>query len=554
MPELRPWNHPKVWRDCLILLLIGITVRSIGLGFGLPDAIARPDEETIVGNVLQLEKAPDWNPRFFSYPSLLLYSSYGCYKTLLCVERFTGITHAGTINALFTENPAPFHLILRIISVVCGAATAVVVYLTARRLYGRRTGLLAGLAICLSYLHVRDSHFGVTDVPCVFLVAAAFRQLAEYYLRGRFRHLATASIIAGLAIGTKYTAAWLCCPFAVAIIRRAWQRRRDDPLVYGMGMALAAASITFASFYCTTPYFFHDFETAWKGFSWEMLLLSDEKVMVTGTSSYLDHFRISLWYGLGWPVLLAALVGGTWMTRRRDGRGLLLWSLPVMYYFFTGRSGRFLVRYMDIMLPFLAMAAAWVVRSAYVIWKRRWAARRPPCGRSRPALPIVVMLIMLAPSVVRIAAFDQCISRRDSRSDLRAWMLADIQPQEPILWSGGWASMPYMMHHVPIRQLHGTERVRLELVKNPDAIYAYRWIVLVDWPRVYYSNGQNTQERAFLAEKMAGRYALVEQIDEYKASLPPDLFCPLDYFFMSYQEPWILDRPGPGFRVYRRSD
>ncbi|HVP13227.1 MAG TPA: glycosyltransferase family 39 protein [Phycisphaerae bacterium] len=554
MPQARRRHCCIAWRDCLILLVIGLVVRSVGLDFGLPCAIARPDEETVVDNVLQMENLPDWNPRFFSYPSLLLYTSYGCDKALLMVARLVGTTNAKTLNALFIENPVPFHLVLRVISVICGAFTVVVVYLAARRLYGRQTGLLAGLAICLSYLHVRDSHFGVTDVPCVFLAAAAFWRLTEYHFRGGFRHLAAASILAGLAIGTKYTAAWLCCPFAVAVIRQAWRRRQNDPLLYGVGMTLASTTIALGAFYCTTPYFFHDFDAAWKSFTWEMLLLSDEKVMVTGTNSYLDHFRISLWYGLGWPVLLAALAGGLWMALRRDTRGLLLWSLPVTYYLFTGRSGRFLIRYMDITLPFLTMAAAWTVRSAYVVWKRRRAAGHPSCRQLTRVLPTIVVLIMLAPGIVRIVAFDQRISRTDSRADLRAWMLANIPADEPVLWSGGWASMPYMMHHVAIRRLHGTERVRPELLRDPEAIYAYRWIVLVDWPRVYYSGGQNTQERAFLAEKMAGRYALVHQIDEYKASLPPELFCSLDYFFMSFQKPWILDRPGPGFRVYRRLD
>jgi 4-amino-4-deoxy-L-arabinose transferase-like glycosyltransferase len=382
MLGLRPRNWPTAWRDCLILLLIGIAVRSVGLGFGLPDSIARPDEETIVGNVLQMEKAPDWNPRFFSYPSLLLYTSYGCYKVFLWAERFAGGTHAETMNALFMENPAPFHLILRGISVLCGALTAVVVYLAARRLYGRRTGLLAGLAIALSYLHARDSHFGVTDVPCVFLTAAAFWQLMEYRARGRFSRLAIASILAGLAIGTKYTALWLWCPFGVAIIQQAWRRRSHDSLFHGVTIALASALITVAAFYCTTPYFFHDFETAWDRFAREMLILSDEKIMVTGTSSYLDHARISLWYGLGWPVLLAALIGGIWMALRRDPRAMLLWSLPVTYYLFTGWSGRFLIRYMDIVLPFLAVAAAWTVRSAYIVWRCRRAARHKLRRRS----------------------------------------------------------------------------------------------------------------------------------------------------------------------------
>ena len=101
------------------------------MGFGLPHAVARPDEETIVGNILRLENIDDWNPKFFAYPSALIYGGYGGFKLLLWGMRFAGATEAESMNALFIENPAPFHLLLRIFSVVCGALTVAAVYLAA---------------------------------------------------------------------------------------------------------------------------------------------------------------------------------------------------------------------------------------------------------------------------------------------------------------------------------------------------------------------------------------------------------------------------------------
>lgn len=533
---------------CLLLVVCAAILRSIGLDFGLPHAVARPDEETLVGNALLLERVDGWNPKFFSYPSLMIYSAYGAFKLLLVGKQLSGGTEAATMNALFMEDPGAFHWVLRGISVVCGALTVVATFLSARSLFGRRTALLSAMLLTFCYLHVRDSHFGVTDVPCVLLVSLAFWKLTDVYRRGKTADLLWASVFAGLAIGTKYTAAWLCWPMLVAIVASARRYGGSDVLFRLLRMAVLAAAVTVVVFAMTTPFFFLDFDEAVSDLSWEAFLLGSEPPLAEGINGYLDHFRVSLWYGLGWPVLLTALAGGLWMAWRRNGKALLLWSLPLLYYLYAGRSDRIFIRYMDIVLPFLVIACAWTVRSVYVAVRRR-RQRRCPRGALSRSWPFVAALILLAPSLSRIWAFDRCIGRVDSRSELRAWMLEHVPLQEAVLWSGGWSAMPYMIHHAPVRLLDATEKV---LPQQPDALYRYRWVVLVDWPRAYYQYGKNDEERAFLAEQMHGRYELFHEIDGYKADLPPELFSLLDHFYMSYAEPGIIHRPGPGFRIYRR--
>ena len=116
-----------------MLFALALGVRAVGLGFGLPDSLARPDEETIVGNVLNLEESGDLNPRFFSYPSLMIYTSYGLFEAMHLLMRFSGDTDAATLRQLFLENPACFHWTIRCLSLVCGALTPVVVFAAARR-------------------------------------------------------------------------------------------------------------------------------------------------------------------------------------------------------------------------------------------------------------------------------------------------------------------------------------------------------------------------------------------------------------------------------------
>ena len=538
-----------------MLFALAFAVRVVGLGFGLPHALARPDEETIVGNALRLEHVEGWNPKFFSYPSLLIYASFGLFKFMLVLMRLAGETDATTLNGLFNQNPACFHWTLRLLSLVCGSLTPTAVYLAARRLYGAKTALLAGLILALSYLHVRDSHFGATDVPFVFLACLSFWQLAKFFCSGRVRTLAGASVLAGLSIGTKYTGAWLCMPFAVAIGFAVWRKPPTQRIGALLRMSAVALAVTFATFFASSPFVVLDYELARAHFGHEMRLVGEESPIIEGINGYLDHLRISLWYGLGWPVFLGALASGLAMALRRSARGLLLWSLPVAFYLYTGSSNRVFIRYMDIVLPFLAIACAWGVHALCIWYQHR--RRRQEAGRPRGGvlcLSVACVLILLLPSLRRIYLFDQRMTQLDTRLELRRWLIENVSERDPILWSGGWSAMPHMLHHVPIRTLHATEKLQQQFVDQPATLYNYRWIVLVEWPRVYYRMGYNEDERAFLHSFMQGRYDLVHQIDADKADLPPELFSPLDHFYMSFPSPGIIDRPGPGYRIYRRID
>ncbi len=565
-------------------MILAFAVRAVGLGFGLPHANSRPDEETIVSNALRLEREDTWNPAFFSYPSLMIYGAYGTFKMMHAGMRLTGETQAATLNDLFFSAPALFHWAVRCISLVCGSLTPVVVYAAARRLWGRQTAWLAGLILSLCYLHVRDSHFGVTDVPFVLLASLSFWQLARFRINHRLGTLILASVFAGLAIGTKYTGAWLGVPFAASIwfaVRRSCGARREalSPALARSFVSrryvrltvfsFAALMCTSGSFFAASPYFFLDFDRAHEHLGFEMQLVREEAPIAEGINGYLDHFRISLWYGLGWPVLLWALGAGVAMGVRRDAKGLLLWCLPVAFYLYAGASNRVFIRYMDIVLPFLAIACAWGVRSLVlgVVHRLHKSARRDarrliavstnnfsrPVGRMR-LYSTVVVIVLLLPSMRRIYQFDQRMTRTDTRLLLHDWLVENVPPEEPILWSGGWSAMPYMIHqhHQPVRILHATEKLQQVLINNPDRIYDYRWIILVEWPRAYYRMGKNDDERAYLHSYMQDRYEPVHEIDAEKAELPPELFSPLDHFYMSFAEPGVIDRPGPGLRVYRR--
>jgi hypothetical protein len=193
----------------LAILALAAGLRLAGLGFGLaPPAagpvihpLARPDEQ-YVWNIAFGICAGDPNPHFFVYPSLFLY--------VLAAADFAYVTAASlahgsreAVEAALASDPRPLILIDRGLVAAIGALTVLLVYRLAAAAFGRPAGLVAALLLAVPHLHVRDSHFGVTDVPLAALVCAVLVQVLRIESRGLPRDYLRAGLLTGLAISTR---------------------------------------------------------------------------------------------------------------------------------------------------------------------------------------------------------------------------------------------------------------------------------------------------------------------------------------------------------------
>src|SRR5919197_4814885 len=157
----------------LLLAFCGV-LRFWALGFGLPHDFARPDEEKLIGAALGIFQG-DPNPHFFLYPTLFIYAIAAAYAVLFGVERLAGLTTSqASFLAQAAADPTLLHLVPRLLSAAAGAATIPILFLAAREVSSTRAALIASALLSVAFLHVRDSHFGVTDVPVTFLTVCAF--------------------------------------------------------------------------------------------------------------------------------------------------------------------------------------------------------------------------------------------------------------------------------------------------------------------------------------------------------------------------------------------
>ena len=161
--------------------------RLCGINFGLPHLNTRPDEggiAAIVGGIYH----GHFNPGTFNYPALFMLTIAATMRMLDAGGRLLQYLGVDSLEITATTS----YRIARYLSASAGIASVLLIFRIGSRLFGRTTALAAAALLSLAFLHVRDSHFGVTDVPMTFMVLVAFLFIVRLSESG-----ATKDLIAG---------------------------------------------------------------------------------------------------------------------------------------------------------------------------------------------------------------------------------------------------------------------------------------------------------------------------------------------------------------------
>jgi hypothetical protein len=524
------------------ILAVGIAVRFWGLTFGLPLVRSRPDELLIISFVLPFFEG-SLNPEFFDYPALHLYllgALYGAYYLWgLLAGQFTD---AAAFAASLREHWEPFFVIGRATAATMGSATVLVVYALGARLFGVQTGLLAALFAALSFLHARDSHFGTTDVPMTFFLMCAMLLLVRASQSRAPWDYRLAGILAGCATATKYPAVMIAMPMAAVAVTHAWPHRASWRRAWRESRVLAMFVPFVVVFLAANPYLLLDHGKA----------LSDLSALhessVTGMTppellgrGWTYHVPYSLWYGVGVPLLLASVAGLAGMVRRAPAQAMLLAAFPVSYYLVAGAAHNVFVRYMIPVVPFLCVFAAWFV------WECSGRIARGSV-RIRPALAVVLGLLVVAPSAARLAHFNQLLTQEDSRLIGGRWLAEHVEPGSSIHMSGELYGHPF----IPPPSGDDFRYVALDppdvavtgpLDSDPD---------LPDWIVVQRSSLPYSDVAPGVEELLPDEYDLVHVVRAGDFDDPRLVYDLQDGFYVPLAGFRGVRRPGPNLEIYQR--
>ncbi len=523
----------------LLCACAAAVLRVWGIDFGLPAVIAHPDESRVARTSLDFLSG-NLHPGFFNYPTLFMYLNGAAYLGYCSARTVTG--HFSSIAACVASWPAayePFFLIARLISALAGTSAVVLVFHIGSRTADRATGVIASLYTAVAFLHVRDSHFGVTDVTMTTLVLLALLALIRAHEAPSIRRFALAGTVAGLAVSAKYNAVLLLAPLLVSawlhwIERRANGSRLDWRLpVFGAAMTVA--------FLAGTPYAALDPARFWQDVTGEAAHLAAGHSVFLGVG-WIYHARVTLRYGLTLPLLLSGLAGAVLLSVRRPRSAGLLLAFPVLYYIVAGRGHTVFARYMVPLVPFVCVTAGYFTASLARVLTRRTDSRAVVPSAAAIALAIA------APSLVKAVQMDRVLARPDSRGLASAWIAAHVPPGASIFLTGSSPGQPDLWRGrvAPPWRIWRYDEPRRGFTTPAGFTSSWPdWIVVQESPLVAYSSVPSGV-RAELT-----RYDLRQSFIALSMSTP-HVFDQQDAFYLPLDGFARVARPGPNLYAYER--
>lgn len=415
------------------LVVVGAAaLRLWGLAGGLPASLG-VDEPQVMVRALAIVRAGNLNPHFFDYPSLYIYLQAG-----VIVVRFLAGASAGAWSSLAQVTDYDFYLWGRALTAALGTATVFLVYLAGKR-WGTREALLAAAALAVMPVHVRESHFVLTDVPMTFFVTLALVLSLRAHESGSPRAFAWAGAAAGLAAATKYTA-WVSVllPIVAAVALAGAPPVR-------MRRAFAAAVAFGGAFLLAAPYTVLDLPAFLNGFAG---LAAGVPLRAASSDSGLHLYLKHLRNALGWPGYVAAAAGLVlFIVRavRGPGRAVVAMMLVFLGVFWLMIIDRRLIfaRYLMPAIPIvcLMIAAATVLA---LDWLRHFAVPRAV----RVGVATALTLAILVPPALSSASFDRESGRQWTYSLAMDWITANLPPGSHIVHEVAALHFPPMRFHL----------------------------------------------------------------------------------------------------------
>lgn len=383
-------------------------LRFWSLGYGIPYALG-VDEPEILDRAVRIIKTGDFNPHFFDYPSLYIY-----LQALVAIPRFLWGAVSGEWGTLAAAPTSAFYLWARAVTAALGTATVYLVYRCARR-WDEPTALLAAALMAVMPLHVRESHFALTDVPATFFVALTWHLTLAAHRRPERWRFVLAGAAAGFATATKYNAVFAIVMPLVACAPPPHMRLSR---LRALGTVAAAGA---AAFLLATPYAVLDLPSFLDGFARLAAAYAGPSPGEAPAITYLKHLRNAI----GWPAAVFVAAGLVLaIARIVRGPDRLKWLLailfPSVYYAFISRQHIVYARYLLPALPFLVVLAAAAVVAIFR------AGARTPTRRAAIVLAAAAAAAAIVPGALTSLRFDREIGRPWTSELAYRWILSNV--------------------------------------------------------------------------------------------------------------------------------
>ena len=548
----------------LLLLIIGMGagLRVWGLDFGLPYAY-HIDEPTYVSAALNLGRgaiARQPNPTNFYN---ILFAEYALFY--LIGRSLSWFGSLADFEALYRGTPATFLFLARITSAVMGTLNIAVVYWLGKTTRNTLVGIGAASFLAVSFLHVRDSHYGVPDVMMTLLVSSAVLLCIVAQRKHSLPILLGASFAAALAFATKWSALPVVLPLALAIRAHLSTfesaRVTKITIVAMVGLAfIFGVTVGFPQVFIKPEIYLAYMKSEYTsgeagGFGiWQV-------DTVPGWVFYLQ----TLHTGMGTIVAILSVVGLIWIivlaVRERNIRYdvIILLVFPITYFLLMGSTRHYFVRYALPLVPFCVVFAAWGIDFLRFLLIR-WFRLDGFDWHLRAVVGVILVAAILWPLICSLR-FDYLLTQKDTRTLAKEWIEENIP-------SGSKIATDWPVHGPPLYTTGDKPIVPIPASRNVYRVTAIGGSGLSDHNAAYYReqgyeyliassfiyrlrlvNQEMEAARSAFYASLDAEYQLLKEFRPYQGDIAPP------FAFDDIYGPWLslfwIERPGPVLKIYR---
>lgn len=529
------------------VIALAAALRIWGLDAGLPHLMTRPDEEILVlktGLPAQGIFDIDWPGQHPGIPSAYIYLLWIWGEVGLRVMQFFGAAPPGDYMTILQGAPDRLLLAERFLSACAGTATVAILLWVARREFGARVAIFAGLILATSVFHVRDSHSAKGDVAMSLFTILSLGLVAPLARDLTRRGVCLAGLAIGLAMAVKPPGVLLLLPAWIACMQGSLQRgwRRILPLEIFL-----LAGLSGAVFVVTSPDFVFNPETASRilaipGFVLPKLynmgaasLPGGEPRELVGALMWpglIYNYEFALRYAFSLPLVLVLPLALVWGIFSRQSMAFLCSVFLVIAYLVFATSPVLLSRYMTPVLPVVALLVA-----AGVVAAVDRLGHRPMWARNMILVGSAVLFVW--EPLVASVRFDRLMSVEDTRVQATQWMAEHTNKGDRIalhgavFWTWGDPQVP-----------RGRKIVRPELKGESLHEASADFLVAHDHP--LFSSVTDWEEVAALGPSVR----LAAEFDPFVEGRGPAVYERQDAFYLPTRGHQAVRAPGPLIRIY----
>jgi len=404
-----------------VILIASAALRLAQVRHGLPYPWVY-DEGQRVGQTFEiLEKIAEGRPfeavPTMLYPPMYLYLCAGVIGGASAISGLAGQFSPEALRMVFWSSKGHFILMARAVSLVWGVGVVWMMFLTGRRLFDRRTGLLAALTVALLPAAQWFSVLALADMQRVFFVLAALYFAAGIIEKGRMRDYVLCGAMVGFAAATKYNGIAAALAGAVAHVATVKGKGRTLVWAFFSPKAFAMAAAAIGAFALGCPYVYLALgRFLSSGEKLVGLQITARPTVEGGFWAYLSDPRYLL--SMVGPVMLALCLVGLVRAATGGRKGVLAAAFTVGVFLFISsfryKAGRHVMELVCLVALLASAAVSWLWESAGK-W-RSWAW----VGRLACVLALVGALA--AGSVRQMLE----LAGPDTRLLAKAWIEANV--------------------------------------------------------------------------------------------------------------------------------